>query len=344
MNIVNRIEEPLVTVVIPLYNKGKYIRRAVDSVLAQSFEDFELVVVNDGSTDKGPAIVRGYMDPRIRLINQENRGVSAARNRAIGDARGKFLAFLDADDAWMPAHLQVAMQILQSCPHIKWCGAAYAEGHYPVYTAKIPNARKLRRLLIEGKYFRDYLAVAAVGIPFFTGSMVVAKSVVEEVGAFNTKLKVGEDLDLWFRIGLRFSEIGYSPKVAVFYWHSQGSLSEKHCGSPENTLAAVRRYQYTAASAGSAGIERSAPLIGIRGAVRTHNRRVLCRILREFGSATPPAWRLLGLLALILPKKTWHVGRPAITVGLLVRRRLSRCAVPPPEQVQSAPTEQLMTE
>ena len=91
-----------VSVIIPLYNKSQYIARTLDSVLAQTFQDYEVIVVNDGSTDDGPRIVRQYRDPRLRLVSQENRGLSGARNRGIAESRTDWVAFLDADDEWMP--------------------------------------------------------------------------------------------------------------------------------------------------------------------------------------------------------------------------------------------------
>ena len=90
----------MISVVIPLYNKEKYIKRAIESVLNQTFQKFEIIVVNDGSTDKSAEIVQNIKDPRIRLINQKNAGVSAARNRGIQEAKYEYIAFLDADDFW----------------------------------------------------------------------------------------------------------------------------------------------------------------------------------------------------------------------------------------------------
>ncbi len=104
---------PVISIVIPLYNKGKYIARALDSVFAQTFEDYEVIVVDDGSTDNGPDVVRQYADLRLRLIKQANAGPGAARNRGIKESNAKYVAFLDSDDEWLPNFLAV------SCLHLK---------------------------------------------------------------------------------------------------------------------------------------------------------------------------------------------------------------------------------
>ena len=96
----------MISGIIPLYNKAESIATALDCVLAQTYQDFEVVVVDDGSTDKGATIVEQYTDPRIRLVCQENAGVSAARNKGIEEAKGEYVAFLDADDEWMPEYLE----------------------------------------------------------------------------------------------------------------------------------------------------------------------------------------------------------------------------------------------
>ena len=105
-----------VSVVIPLCNKESYIRRALNSIVNQSFQDFEVIIVDDGSTDKGAEVVRGFDDPRIRLIQQENSGTFTARNRGIKAARGDLIAFLDADDEWKPEHLEVLLRLQEKYP------------------------------------------------------------------------------------------------------------------------------------------------------------------------------------------------------------------------------------
>src|SRR5258707_304610 len=101
-----------ISVIVPLYNKARYVRRCLDSILGQSFGDFEVIVIDDGSTDEGPQIVEAYTDPRIRLLAQSNAGPGAARNRGSREACGDLIAPLDADDAWDPAYLEESVRLL----------------------------------------------------------------------------------------------------------------------------------------------------------------------------------------------------------------------------------------
>lgn len=103
-----------VSVVIPLYNKGKYIERALSSVLTQTYPPLEIIVVDDGSTDDGPDRVLNFNDPKIILVRQENKGPGAARNAGLARARGKYIAFLDADDEWMPSFIEKGISILEN--------------------------------------------------------------------------------------------------------------------------------------------------------------------------------------------------------------------------------------
>lgn len=140
----NEQEQPVCSVIIPLYNKARYLQRAVESVLFQTYVFFELIIVNDGSTDNGVEVAGSFDDPRILLIHQDNFGPGAARNKGIAYARGKYVAFLDADDEWLPSFLSVAVGFLDDHGDV----ATVALGHYQVNTSDqktllIWNKRKI---------------------------------------------------------------------------------------------------------------------------------------------------------------------------------------------------------
>lgn len=114
------VAQPEVSVVIPCYNAEKYLRQAIDSVFAQTYSNLELIVVNDGSTDKSGAILASYGD-RIRVIHQQNQGLSAARNVGIASALGEYVAFLDADDYWQPDKLRQQIAVMEANPNLALC-------------------------------------------------------------------------------------------------------------------------------------------------------------------------------------------------------------------------------
>lgn len=117
----------LVSVIIPLFNKGPYIARCLVSVASQSFNDFEVIVVDDGSTDTGAAQARNFPDDRVRVISQTNRGPGHARNRGVDAARGELIAFLDADDEWLPSYLSESVRLLTSNPEAATVSSGYLE-------------------------------------------------------------------------------------------------------------------------------------------------------------------------------------------------------------------------
>lgn len=158
------------TVVIPLYNKERHISRAIASVLNQTHRDLELIVVDDGSTDRGVSKVEMIKDPRIRIIKQENSGVSAARNRGITEASSEFIAFLDADDAWKPNFLEVIQSLIEDYPEAGAYGTGY-EFSYQSSKRVLPNSilsfEKDWHGLVDD-YFR-----AAMSSPLLSASSVV---------------------------------------------------------------------------------------------------------------------------------------------------------------------------
>src|SRR5690349_15878628 len=140
--------EPGVTVVIPLYQKAGSVQAAIRSVLAQRFASFELIVVDDGSTDEGPALVRGVGDPRIRLVHQANQGPGAARNRGLAEARAPLIAFLDADDEWTAEFLELGVAALAAAPDC----AAWVAGRVEGPRRRARSSADRRRGLVGGRW------------------------------------------------------------------------------------------------------------------------------------------------------------------------------------------------
>jgi len=200
-------EVPAVSVVIPLYNKGPHIARALNSVLAQTFQDFEVIVVDDGSTDDGAEVARGFDDPRIRLIQQENQGVSAARNRGIEAARAELVAFLDADDEWLPGFLETIMRLRRKFPEAGAYATAVSTAHNG--TIKRRRYRSVPSPSWEGMitdYFRSQILGDSV---IYSSSVAIPRDILQEMNGFVIGAKWGEDLDLWGRIALKYP-IGFS--------------------------------------------------------------------------------------------------------------------------------------
>lgn len=200
------------SVVIPLYNKASHIRRAIDSVLTQTVPDFELVVVDDGSTDGGADIVLAVRDPRVRLVQQPNSGVSIARNRGAEEAAADVIAFLDADDVWKPDFLQVVTSLRERFPQAAAWGTAYQldDGsgllRTPGYRGGLPTDE-------EGGLL-DFFAGEPGGCPLHSSAILVRKAALFQAGGFPAGVVRSEDHDTWLRLALRYS-IAWSPQVAV---------------------------------------------------------------------------------------------------------------------------------
>ncbi len=205
----------MISVIIPLYNKEKQIAHTLRSVLCQGFLDFEIIVVNDGSTDSSMEAVASVRDSRIRIIHQENAGVSASRNRGIAEAKYDLIAFLDADDEWHEDYLKTQFELTLRCPQcsVFACGYEFVKpdgSHAPAIIRKLP---------FEGEYgvLSNYFEVASCSHPpLWTSAVVVKKTAIEAVGGFPVGIRSGEDLLTWSRLACRY-EIAYSRKVRARY-------------------------------------------------------------------------------------------------------------------------------
>jgi glycosyltransferase involved in cell wall biosynthesis len=202
------------SVVIPLYNKALHIGRALRSVLNQTNQDFEVIVVNDGSSDIGREIVENIHDPRIRLIDQSNQGVSAARNRGIEAARSEYVAFLDADDEWLPDFLDSILVLMRNFPG---CGAYATSSHIIRPDGKI-DSPLLVGLPAEPwtGIIPNFFELFQAGYAFNASSTVVPKQVLLEVDGFPAGVKLSEDVVCWINIAIRYP-IAYNPKPLIIY-------------------------------------------------------------------------------------------------------------------------------
>ena len=210
----------MITVVIPLYNKADCIATALDSVLVQTYQDFEVVVVDDGSTDDGAAIVEQYTDPRIRLIGQSNVGVSAARNKGIAEAKGEYVAFLDADDEWLPEYLEVQHQLTEKYPQCDVFATNY-EFRGPSGNM-VPTI--LRRLPSKNDDFEltNYFEVAySSHPPLWTSAVIARKAALESIGGFPVGIRSGEDLLTWARLAIKY-KIAYTTHSLAIYNLGEG--------------------------------------------------------------------------------------------------------------------------
>lgn len=204
----------MISIVIPLYNKENTIARALDSVLAQTYQDFEVVVVDDGSTDGGVAVVEQYTAPRIRLIRQANAGVSAARNKGIAEAKGEYVAFLDADDEWLPEFLEEIVVLQREYP---MCRAQATNYTFNSYGVKSPTI--LRKIPFQGErgVLTNYFKVASCSHPpVWTSAVCIERNLLQEIGGFPVGVKSGEDLWVWAHAAV-CTQWAYSMKAMAQY-------------------------------------------------------------------------------------------------------------------------------
>lgn len=186
----------MISIVIPLWNKAPYVRRCLDSVLAQTYGDFEAVVVDDGSTDDGPDQVAAIGDGRIRLIRQSNGGVAVARNRGVAEARGEWVAFLDADDEWTPDHLATLADLMARYPQCGMVSASYQLHHDATGRRWQPRFDALPFSGPDGVMTNYYEVASGANAPVNMNTFAVRRDVFQRCGGFPVGVESGEDT--WF--------------------------------------------------------------------------------------------------------------------------------------------------
>lgn len=213
------------SIIIPLYNKEKHIKATIESALVQTFRDFEIVVVNDGSTDGSERVVEGINDARIKLFNTKNHGVSHARNFGIDKAISELIVFLDADDIWRHDHLENLNSLYDAFPHCGLYATAYLQKNGKII---IPSVYK--NIPFEENWqgiVKDYFESSTINSIAWTSAVMVPKKTLNDVGNFNDTISMnaGEDIDLWIRIALKYPVAFSHIATAVYNLHAENRIS-----------------------------------------------------------------------------------------------------------------------
>ncbi len=215
------------SIVVPLFNKAGYIRRALDSIANQTFQDFEVIIVDDGSTDGGDRIAASYPDARFRVISQENRGPGAARNVGIKNAKGELIAFLDADDEWLPHHLEIAVQAFkQYGSKLAAFSASYIECPAEVSTEPMWRRRGIKDGLvaIDASTRPESLHYMLAYMSCWS-SVARAETLRKWGGFYEHRCTFGEDSFLWLKILLNETVL-FDLRPGVRVHREAGSLSQ----------------------------------------------------------------------------------------------------------------------
>lgn len=219
------------SVVIPLYNKEISIKSTIESVLNQTFDNFELIVVDDGSTDSSPDLVAAIKDDRIKLIHQDNQGVSAARNRGIKESQYDWVTFLDADDLWERNHLAEIVKMMDVFPNEKLYVTSF---EYSDGRQKYKHPRDSDIFKIDN-YFKEVLKEHLI----CTDVIAIYKECFDNVGMFNENLNRGEDLDLWARLGKEYKIIKSKEVTAIYRVETENKLTRKKSEFDKSLLSVI---------------------------------------------------------------------------------------------------------
>jgi glycosyltransferase involved in cell wall biosynthesis len=241
---------PRVSVIIPAFNAAGCVRRAVDSVLGQSFQDFELLVVDDGSTDDTRAVLAEYGN-RLRLLAKENGGPAAARNHGLQNACGEYVAFLDADDCWITEKLQRQVELLDTRLEVGFCSTAtqvvdsagQPVGDWPCR----PDAGPLP----------DILFLHGTVISGSTSGVLARRQLIEAIGGFDPALRGFEDPDLWIRLAAR-TEYACIPQALTVVVRTPNSVSGNLVNMRRATLASFHKNRHLLPPAKRSGYWRAA--------------------------------------------------------------------------------------
>lgn len=230
----------LVSVVVPLYNKEHSIALTIESILNQTYENFEVILIDDGSTDNSADVVKQYNDKRIKYYYKCNEGVSVARNYGIAIAASEYIALLDGDDIWRPAFLQEMLEFIGDTPNASLWGCGYEIQdencdlkNWPIITMK------------EGyrDYVDNYFKVACKNTLFTSSSVIFRKSIFNKIGRYDENLIKGEDMDLWFRFALNGRVAYYNKPLAIYRWQAENRVMQRIVDKNKCLIWTLEKYK-----------------------------------------------------------------------------------------------------
>jgi glycosyltransferase involved in cell wall biosynthesis len=222
---------PLVSVIIPTYNREKIIGKAIASVLAQSWQDFEIIVLDDGSRDNTRAAVEAC-GPKVRYFYQENKGIAGARNSGMRHAEGDHLAFLDSDDYWLPEKLARQMALFEAHPEYGMiacqCGSVAIDGAY-----REKNRPGKSGWILYDLFRKNFIRTSAA---------VITRACLEKVGGFDEGLREGEEYDYWLRIAAEFAVGFINEPLTVYVDNTDGMSTDSLTGRLHRLKVLEKKY------------------------------------------------------------------------------------------------------
>ncbi len=220
-----------ISIIIPTYNRADFLKEAIDSVLAQNYQDFELLIVDDGSIDHTRELISRYGE-RVRYLYQENQGVSSARNRGIRSSSGQYVAFLDSDDLWLPEKLEQQLAVMRQQPELRLC---HTEEIWIRRGVRVNQKKKHQK---HGGYIFPYCLPLCVISP---SSVLLRRNVFDDVGYFDEVLPACEDYDLWLRITQHYPVHFIETPLLMKRGGHEDQLSRKYWGIDRFRIQALEK-------------------------------------------------------------------------------------------------------
>ena len=294
--------EVLVSVIIPAYNAAPFIAQTIESALGQTFRDYDVIVVNDGSPDTADLerAIHPYRS-RIVYLTQPNTGPSGARNRGIREALGKYVAFLDSDDVWMPEYLETQMGILSADPSID---LLYSNG---VIIGDVPYAGRELMSLAPSRGAITFERIVSAECTVLTSCVVARRQAVIDAGLFDERFRRSEDFHLWSRLSFRGARIEFHRGVLIQHRRRKGSLSDNQHAMWEGAIEVLRDLDVTL------------PLTAAqKQLVEAHIARCHAYIALDEGKRMFMEGEYDAAVAALGRSRMWQPGRwPKIRLGLL---------------------------